>query len=121
MPEKTLVNIQPRKYQQEIYNTCKDKNCLVVLPTGIGKTLIGLMLAVNRQKKFPTSKVLFLAPTRPLAQQHLDYFTKHLPELYGQLELFTGKVNAEKRKQIWQTRQENWKNKDTSRAGSQKS
>jgi Fanconi anemia group M protein len=102
MPDKVLKAIKPRKYQQEIYETCKDKNCLVVLPTGIGKTLIALMLAINRQKAVPASKVLFLAPTRPLAQQHFAYFKKHLPELFAELTLFTGKIDAEKRKELWQ-------------------
>jgi len=102
MPHKVLTTIKPRKYQQEIYETCKDKNCLVVLPTGIGKTLIGLMLTINRQKVIPGSKCLFLAPTRPLAEQHLTYFKKHLPELFAQLILFTGKINAKKRKELWQ-------------------
>jgi ERCC4-related helicase len=102
MPEKTLSTIKPRKYQQEIYKTCKNKNCLVVLPTGIGKTLIALMLSINRQKAVPGSKILFLAPTRPLADQHFAYFKKHLPELFAELTLFTGKIDAEKRKQLWQ-------------------
>jgi len=103
MPNKVLKNIKPRKYQEEIYKTCKDKNCLVVLPTGIGKTLIALMLAINRQKQFPGSKCLFLAPTKPLAEQHLNYFVKHLPELFAQLILFTGKVSAKKRRRLWET------------------
>ncbi len=102
MPDKVLKTISPREYQQKIYETCKDKNCLVVLPTGIGKTLVALMLAINRQKAVPGSKCLFLAPTRPLAEQHLAYFKKHLPELFAQLELFTGKINAGKRKQMWE-------------------
>ncbi len=102
MPHKTLTTITPRKYQQEIYETCKGKNCLVVLPTGIGKTLIALMLTINRQKQVPGTKTLFLAPTRPLAEQHKAYFKKHLPELFAQLILFTGKINAQKRKQLWQ-------------------
>jgi len=103
MPYETLKTISPRKYQKEIYETCSEKNCLVVLPTGIGKTLIALMLAINRQKKFPGSKILFLAPTRPLAEQHLNYFKKHLPELFADLQLFTGKINAGNRRKIWQT------------------
>ncbi len=102
MPDKVLKNIQPRKYQQEIYESCKEKNCLVVLPTGIGKTLIALMLSVYTQKKYPATKTLFLAPTRPLAEQHLAYFKKHLPELFAELTLFTGKIDAEKRKELWQ-------------------
>jgi len=100
---KYIHGIEPRDYQKEIFQTCKEKNCLVVLPTGIGKTLIALMLAIERQTKFPQDKILFLAPTRPLAQQHLSYFKKHLPELFGQMELFTGKIKAEKRQEIWQT------------------
>jgi len=97
-----LLNITPRKYQQEILETCKEKSCLVVLPTGIGKTLIALMLTIERMKKFPSSKVLFLAPTKPLAEQHLAYFKKHLPELWATMELFTGKTDAKKREELWQ-------------------
>ena len=102
MPHETLKIIKPRKYQQDIYETCKDKNCLVVLPTGIGKTLIALMLSIYTQKKFPGKKTLFLAPTKPLAEQHLDYFRKHLPELFAELNLFTGMISSEKRKKLWQ-------------------
>jgi ERCC4-related helicase len=103
MPHKVLQNLTPRKYQQDIYNNCKTKNCLVVLPTGVGKTLIALMLAINRQKTHPATKTLFLAPTRPLAEQHLEYFKKNLPELFAELTLFTGKTKAEKRQELWQT------------------
>lgn len=98
-----LQNIQPRKYQQDIFQTCKEKNCLVVLPTGLGKTLIALMLSIERMKKYPDEKILFLAPTRPLAEQHLNYFKKYLPELFADMQIFTGKINPEERKKIWQT------------------
>jgi Fanconi anemia group M protein len=100
--DRFLLNISPRDYQTEIVEKCKDKNTLVVLPTGIGKTLVALMLVIDRMQKFPLEKILFLAPTRPLAEQHLEYFKKHLPELFAQMELFTGKVNAGDRKKIWQ-------------------
>ncbi|MFH1358763.1 MAG: DEAD/DEAH box helicase [archaeon] len=102
MPDKILKTIKPRKYQQEIYNACKEKSCLVVLPTGIGKTLIGLMLSIYTQKKYPATKTLFLAPTRPLAEQHLAYFKKHLPELFAELTLFTGKIHASQRRKLWE-------------------
>lgn len=98
-----LQNIKPRQYQQKIFETCSEKNCLVVLPTGIGKTLIALMLTINRMKKYPGEKVLFLAPTKPLAEQHLETFKKHLPELFADMQLFTGKVKADERKKIWRT------------------
>ncbi|MFZ1970781.1 MAG: DEAD/DEAH box helicase [Candidatus Nanoarchaeia archaeon] len=98
-----LKDISPRDYQQKIFETCKEKNCLVVIPTGLGKTLIALMLVIERMKNFPGQKVLFLAPTKPLAEQHLEYFKKHLPELFGDFQLFTGSVKAEKRKEIWKS------------------
>ena len=103
MPHEFLQNIIPRKYQEEIFKTCIEKNCLVVLPTGLGKTMISLMLTIERMKKFPGEKVIFLAPTKPLAEQHINYFKKHLPELFADMQIFTGEINAEKRKKIWQT------------------
>ncbi len=102
MPDKILKKIKPREYQQRIFETCKDKNCLVVLPTGTGKTLVALMLSIARLRLHPDSRVLFLAPTRPLAEQHFAYFQKHLPELFAAKVLFTGKIVAEKRRELWQ-------------------
>ncbi len=103
MPEKFLKEISPREYQQKIFETCVKKNCLVVLPTGLGKTLIALMLTIKRMREFPGEKVVFLAPTKPLAEQHLTSFKGHLPELFADMQLFTGMVNAKNRKKIWQT------------------
>ena len=99
---KFLKEVNPREYQQAIFETCKEKNCLVVLPTGIGKTLIALMLAIERMQKFPGEKVVFLAPTKPLAEQHINYFKKHLPELFATMELFTGAITASNRKKLFQ-------------------
>ena len=64
-------NIEPREYQINIFNSAKEYNTLVVLPTGLGKTIIAAMLAeyVLFEKN---EKVLFLAPTRPLVMQHLE-------------------------------------------------
>ncbi len=59
------------------------------------------MLTIERQKKFPGSKALFLAPTRPLIEQHFKTFQKELPELFATLELFTGSVDPQKRKSLF--------------------
>ena len=69
-----LEGITPREYQQNIFETCVKKNCLVVLPTGLGKTLIAIMLTIERMKQFPGEKVVLLAPTKPLAEQHKNTF-----------------------------------------------
>lgn len=98
-----FLKIEPREYQKTIAETCLIKNCLVVLPTGLGKTLIALIVTIGRMKEFPKSKVLMLTPTKPLAEQHEEYFKKNLPELFGDIQLFTGTVKAEERKKIWQT------------------
>ncbi len=97
------IKIQPREYQQKILESCKKESCLVVLPTGTGKTLIAIMLAIERFKKFPLGKILILAPTRPLIEQHILSFKKNLPEDWADMQLFTGKTPSEKRKEIWKT------------------
>ena len=97
------MGIAPREYQKKIFESCKEKNCLVVLPTGLGKTLIALMVVIHRMQKFPGEKIVFVAPTKPLAEQHLATFTKHLPELFGDIQLFTGKIPAKSRQKIWNT------------------
>ncbi|MEK6928461.1 MAG: DEAD/DEAH box helicase [Nanoarchaeota archaeon] len=98
-----MLLINPREYQTAIFETAKKYNALVVLPTGLGKTLIALMLSIETLKKHPLSKILFLAPTKPLIEQHFNYFKKNLSELFADLQFFTGSVQAEKRKKIWQT------------------
>lgn len=97
-----VVSLEPREYQKAILATAKEKNTLVVLPTGVGKTLIAVLLAVEQIKKFPGKKILMLAPTKPLVEQHFASFKKNLPELYAQLDFFTGAITAANRKKIWQ-------------------
>jgi Fanconi anemia group M protein len=93
----------PRDYQQTIFETCKQKDCLVVLPTGTGKTIIAIMMAIDRFKKFPLQKIVILAPTKPLIEQHFESFKKNLPEGWADMQLFTGKTPPEKREEIWKT------------------
>ncbi|MCD4771395.1 DEAD/DEAH box helicase [archaeon] len=97
------LKLTPRKYQSAIYKTCKEEDCLVILPTGTGKTLIAVMLTIQRFKKYPLQKILILAPTKPLIEQHFDSFKKNLPEDWADMQLFTGKTPATKRKEIWET------------------
>jgi len=92
----SILKITPREYQSRILETCLKNNTLVVLPTGLGKTLIALMLSIEKLKQRPGSKILFLAPTRPLVEQHYEYFNKNLPELFAQRDIFTGSVEAKR-------------------------
>ncbi|MEM1577602.1 MAG: helicase-related protein [Candidatus Pacearchaeota archaeon] len=87
-----------RKYQEAILNTSKQKNTLVILPTGLGKTLIGFYLIDFRLKYFG-GKALFLAPTKPLVDQHFSNFKK----LFSYpASILTGEIKKEKRKNIWE-------------------
>ena len=92
---------QPRLYQETILATAATKNTLVVLPTGLGKTAISFMLAAQRLQHFPQSKILLLAPTKPLAEQHLQTFRENLQLPEGSFALFTGEIPPAKRHELW--------------------
>jgi len=100
-----IKNFQPRLYQETILATAVKKNTLVVLPTGLGKTNIFLMLASQRLKQYPKSKILFLAPTKPLVEQHLQTFQKYFDFEKEKLAVFTGQTAPEKRTELYQNKQ----------------
>jgi Fanconi anemia group M protein len=96
-----IKDFTPRLYQQTILATAAEKNTLVVLPTGLGKTHIFLMLASLRLSKYPESKILFLGPTRPLITQYYELFVKHLEIEKEKMAIFTGDISPEKREKMW--------------------
>lgn len=100
-----LKNFQARLYQETIFSTCTKNNTLVVLPTGIGKTAIFLMLASQRLSMYPKSKILLLGPTRPLIDQYYSVFEKYFDIDKSKLAVFTGFVSPEKRAEMWKTAQ----------------
>ncbi|GAB6135143.1 DEAD/DEAH box helicase [Thermococcus prieurii] len=92
--------IEPRVYQEVIYARCKERNCLVVLPTGLGKTLIAMLIADYRLSKYG-GKVLFLAPTKPLAMQHAESFRRLFNLPPEKINVLTGELSPEKRAELW--------------------
>ncbi len=96
-----LKDLKPRLYQETIFSTSTMKNTLVVLPTGLGKTALAMMLTKHRLEIYPDSKILILAPTKPLVQQHLDTFRKHMDLPEDTFALFTGEISPEKRERLW--------------------
>ena len=90
--------IEHREYQLKIAQACATKNSLVVLPTGLGKTIIGVYVAAKILELFPPkSKVIVLAPTRPLINQHYDSFRNLMTIPAVQFVVLTGKIPPEKR------------------------
>jgi len=98
-----IKNFEPRLYQQTILATAAEKNTLVVLPTGMGKTNIFLMLAAQRLKQFPNSKILFIGPTKPLIDQYMSVFKEHFEIGENEMSIFTGMVAPEKRAELWKS------------------
>ena len=86
-----------RKYQNNIIKKCKGRNSLVVLPTGLGKTIIGILLIGKALEKYSESKVIILAPTRPLVSQHKASCEDFLNIDSNFITSFTGKISPEKR------------------------
>ena len=92
------MKLQPREYQQKIINSIKiNGNTLVVLPTGLGKTLIALSLMEKTE-----GKCVFLTPTKPLAKQHSNTITDILGEIEGGSVLVTGESTPKKRAELYQ-------------------
>jgi Fanconi anemia group M protein len=94
--------IEPRAYQENIATTAMQKNTLVVLPTGLGKTIIAIMVAAQRLQKYPKSKILMIAPSRPLVHQHMKTFKKLMTLDESKFIALTGKIRAENRKVLYQ-------------------
>lgn len=91
--------VESRLYQKVIASdVLKSGNSMIVAPTALGKTLMAVLVAADRLNKFKESKVLLLAPSKPLALQHEKTFKEFLKVKTG---LITGAVAVKKRTDIW--------------------
>ncbi len=82
--------LEDRLYQRTISSHALQENLLAVLPTGLGKTAIALRLMAEWHLRHPDRSILFLAPTRPLVEQHARSIreTLRLPDPL----VFTGSI-----------------------------
>ena len=94
-------SIESRLYQNIIFNSSKDKNSLIVLPTSLGKTVISALICAEMLYNYKQNRILIMAPTRPLVLQHLLSFSSFLKVLDDQKILVTGKISPSTRKMIW--------------------
>ena len=93
--------LEYREYQVESAEKAVDFNTLIVLPTGTGKTAIALIVSVEWLKNNAEAKILFMAPTRPLIQQHAEYFTRIMNINPMNIKILNGLISPEKRKELW--------------------
>ncbi|MCQ2085273.1 MAG: DEAD/DEAH box helicase family protein [archaeon] len=68
--------VENRRYQVNLAQSCLRENTLVILPTGLGKTAVALMVAAKVMEN--GRKVLMMAPTKPLVDQHHGFFSEML-------------------------------------------
>jgi Fanconi anemia group M protein len=93
--------LEARQYQLAIAMRALDQNTMVVLPTGLGKTAVALLVAAARLKEDPDARVLMLAPTKPLAEQHYRFFRDLLVLDEDAFALFTGETAPAERVRTW--------------------
>jgi len=93
--------ITKRLYQETIIGTAVRWNTLVILPTGVGKTVIAVLAVAFQLRKEPESKCVILAPTKPLVMQHLATFRQFLTLPIDEFGLVTGEVASEQRQRLW--------------------
>ncbi|MFB6091193.1 MAG: DEAD/DEAH box helicase, partial [Halobellus sp.] len=92
--------IERRRYQLELAGTARNANTLVCLPTGLGKTTVSLLVTADRLEEHG-GKALFLAPTKPLVQQHAEFYREALAIPDEEIVVFTGEISPDDRADAW--------------------
>lgn len=96
--------VEGRVYQEVLAARVLERgNSLVVAPTALGKTIVAVLVAAHRLQERKGSKVLFLAPTKPLAVQHHKSFSKFLAINEGDLGVLTGTASPKERETVWES------------------
>ncbi len=99
-------SLEERRYQLSIALRALDGNTMVVLPTGLGKTVVALLVAASRLYSHG-GRVLMLAPTKPLVEQHYRFFRRFLLVSEGcepeesDFVMLTGETLPEERAAAW--------------------
>lgn len=123
------TNYPIREYQLKMAEAALFQNTLVCLPTGLGKTFIASVVMYNFYRWYPSGKIVFMAPTKPLVAQQIEACYKvmgipqaHMAELTGKqtgtqtsyilfnpslqrsILLHVGSTAAKQRQEVWRTK-----------------
>jgi len=93
--------IERRRYQLQLASDAREAHTLVCLPTGLGKTTVSLLVTADRLHEVGGT-ALFLAPTKPLVQQHADFYREALSIPDDEITVFTGEVRPDDRADLWE-------------------
>jgi ERCC4-related helicase len=94
-------SVVQRAYQVNLSEIAAKKSTMVVLSTGLGKTVIAALVAAKRLVQFPDSKILFLAPSRPLVDQQARFLRRVLDLDEGLVVCLTGQDPPDQRRNTW--------------------
>ncbi len=92
--------LERRLYQLKLAGTAANDHTLVCLPTGLGKTTVSLLVTARRLDEVGGTS-LMLAPTKPLVQQHADFYREALQIPDEEIVVFTGDVSPDDRAELW--------------------
>ncbi|XP_067410812.1 Fanconi anemia group M protein isoform X2 [Emydura macquarii macquarii] len=95
------TNWPVRAYQVRMARAALLANTLVCLPTGLGKTFVAAVVLYNFYRWFPSAKVLFLAPTKPLVAQQMEACARVMGIPPHHMAEMTGGTHVLNRKEIW--------------------
>ncbi|KAK0703803.1 hypothetical protein B0T26DRAFT_732764 [Lasiosphaeria miniovina] len=93
-----------RDYQFSIVKNGLFNNTLVALPTGLGKTFIAATVMLNFIRWTKSAKVVFVAPTKPLASQQVQACLGIAGIPRSQATLLTGEIPPVLREREWETK-----------------
>ncbi|XP_071972080.1 Fanconi anemia group M protein isoform X2 [Engystomops pustulosus] len=95
------TNYPVRQYQYNMAHAALLHNTLVCLPTGLGKTFIAAVVMYNFYRWYPSGKIVFMAPTKPLVAQQIEACFRVMGIPQAHMAEMTGTTQAHNRKEIW--------------------
>ncbi|KAG9268224.1 Fanconi anemia group M protein isoform X1 [Astyanax mexicanus] len=98
------TNFPIRDYQLKISEAALVQNTLVCLPTGLGKTFIASVVMYNLYRWYPSGKIVFMAPTKPLVAQQIEACYKVMGIPQQHMAELTGSTPAPQRRELWRSK-----------------
>ncbi|NMC04579.1 MAG: DEAD/DEAH box helicase family protein, partial [Candidatus Lokiarchaeota archaeon] len=102
-PVPTKEALAPRPYQASAARASIGRNTLLVLPTGLGKTIVALLHVQAILSSAPAGISLMMAPTKALLVQHRDLFQRHLAIPGAALAIVDGETTPDNRRTFYQS------------------
>jgi ERCC4-related helicase len=91
--------VDAREFQTTLADAALAQNTLVVMPTGLGKTIVAALVIAERLR-LKSGKAVILAPTKPLCLQHEETMKRLLRDA-DLVHAFTGEVTPARRAELW--------------------